>query len=431
MITTINNKHKKLNFSSEREQSQACLNSAEHEKNQGRKVLNVPNLRFPEFEGEWEEERLADIADLYKGTGISKDQLSDDGEPCILYGELYTKYKSETIREVISKTNINNTKLVKSKANDVIIPCSGETAEDIATARCVLNGNILLGGDLNIIRLHGYDGAFMSYQLNGRRKYDIAKVAQGVSVVHLYGEHLKGVKTINPCLEEQKKIAKLLSLLDERIATQNKIIEDLKKLKSAIIDYAINSLNTDFAKFGSLYEMAGEGGTPTTSNASFYDNGKIPFIKIDDLKQKYLTENKDFITELGLQKSSAWLVPTRSILFSNGATIGEITITTYPVCTKQGILGIVPKQNIDVEFLYYFMSSSYFKKAVSRIVTEGTMKTAYLKDINNILCPIPTKEKQQEIAEMPSALNSKIDFEQSILKLFCSQKQHLLRQMFI
>ena len=399
--------------------------------NNEHKKLNVPNLRFPEFQGEWKKTTIGDIADLYKGTGISKDQLSDDGEPCILYGELYTKYKSETIREVISKTNIDNTKLVRSKANDVIIPCSGETAEDIATARCVLNGNILLGGDLNIIRLHGYDGAFMSYQLNGRRKYDIAKVAQGVSVVHLYGEHLKGVKTINPCLEEQKKIAKLLSLLDERIATQNKIIEDLKKLKSAIIDYAISSIDADFIKFSSLYEIAGEGGTPTTSNASFYDNGKIPFIKIDDLKKKYLTENKDFITELGLQKSSAWLVPSRSILFSNGATIGEITITTYPVCTKQGILGIVPKSNIDVEFLYYFMSSSYFKKAISRIVTEGTMKTAYLKDINNIRCPIPTKGKQQEIAQMPSALSSKIDFEQSILKLFYAQKQYLLRQMFI
>lgn len=199
----------------------------------------------------------------------------------------------------------------------------------------------------------------------------------------------------------------------------------------AIIDYAINSIDADFIKFGSLYETAGEGGTPTTSNAAFYNDGKIPFIKIDDLKQKYLTENKDFITELGLQKSSAWLVPTRSILFSNGATIGEISITTYPVCTKQGILGIVPKQKIDVEFLYYFMSSTYFKKAVSRIVTEGTMKTAYLKDINNIHCPIPTKEKQQEIAKMPSALNSKIDFEQSVLKLYGSQKQYLLRQMFI
>lgn len=234
-----------------------------------------------------------------------------------------------------------------------------------------------------------------------------------------------------PCHKEQVKIGHMLSLLDERIATQSKIIEDLKKLKSAIIDYAINSLHCDFVKFGALYEMAGEGGTPATSNAAYYDNGNIPFIKIDDLKQKYLIEHKDFITELGLKKSSAWLIPTNSILYSNGATIGEISITTYPVCTKQGILGIVPKPIIDVEFLYYFMSSTYFHKAVSRIVTEGTMKTAYLKDINNIRCPIPTKEKQLDIAKMPSALNSKIDFEQSILKLFGLQKQYLLRQMFI
>ena len=192
---------------------------------------------------------------MYKGTGISKDQLSDDGEPCILYGELYTKYKSETIREVISKTNIDNTKLVRSKANDVIIPCSGETAEDIATARCVLNGNILLGGDLNIIRLHGYDGAFMSYQLNGRRKYDIAKVAQGVSVVHLYGEHLKGVKTINPCLEEQKKIAKLLSLLDERIATQNKIIDKLQSLIKGLRVRLIQIENGNIVHLGEIAQI--------------------------------------------------------------------------------------------------------------------------------------------------------------------------------
>ena len=391
----------------------------------------VPHLRFPEFEGEWEKCKLGYIATLTKGSGISKDQRSATGTPCILYGELYTTYKSEVIDYVVSKTDISDKNLVRSCANDIIIPSSGETAIDISTARCVLSPDVLLGGDLNIIRLKDGDGRFFSYQLNGVRKHDIAKIAQGVSVVHLYGESLKGLTVSFPSNKEQQKISTLLSLIDERIATQSKLIEDLKKLKSAIIDYAINSHDTDFVKFGSLYEMAGEGGTPTTSNASFYDNGKIPFIKIDDLKKKYLTKNKDFITELGLQKSSAWLVPTRSILFSNGATIGEITITTYPVCTKQGILGIVPKPNIDVEFLYYFMSSSYFKKAVSRIVTEGTMKTVYLKDINNIRCPIPTKEKQLDIAKMPSALNSKIDFEQSILKLFGSQKQYLLRQMFM
>lgn len=309
---------------------------------------------------------------------------------------------------------------------EVMITCAG------TVGKCVIyDGKDAYYQDSNIVWIDNpsqcISNSFLYHLL---AKVDWRKL-NSTTIIRIYNDDLRNLKLSYPQIEEQQKISRLLSFLDERIATQNKIIEDLKKLKSAIIDYVINSLNTDFAKFGSLYEMAGEGGTPTTSNASFYDNGKIPFIKIDDLKKKYLTENKDFITELGLQKSSAWLVPTHSILFSNGATIGEISITTYPVCTKQGILGIVPKQNIDVEFLYYFMSSSYFKKAVSRIVTEGTMKTAYLKDINNILCPIPTKEKQQEIAKMPSALNSKIDFEQSILKLFCSQKQYLLRQMFI
>ena len=334
------------------------------------------------------------------------------------------KLISET-KTMLSAKGFSKTRALPK--GSVLVTCIGSTIGKTGMATKEMSTNQQIN---SIVVNDNSDNDFVYYAIQSAFPRYLSSIAvQAVPIISKSAFEL--LPNQRPCLQEQKKIGKMLSLLDERIATQNKIIEDLKKLKSAIIDYAINSLNTDFAKFGSLYEMAGEGGTPTTSNASFYDNGKIPFIKIDDLKQKYLTENKDFITELGLQKSSAWLVPTHSILFSNGATIGEISITTYPVCTKQGILGIVPKQNIDVEFLYYFMSSSYFKKAVSRIVTEGTMKTAYLKDINNILCPIPTKEKQQEIAKMPSALNSKIDFEQSILKLFCSQKQYLLRQMFI
>ena len=231
--------------------------------------------------------------------------------------------------------------------------------------------------------------------------------------------------------KEQTKIATLLHLIDERIATQNKIIEDLKKLKCAIIDYTIETLQTDYIEFSEVYDMAGEGGTPSTSNMEYYENGCIPFVKIEDLKQKYLVSNKDHITELGLQKSSAWLIPTNSILFSNGATIGEISITTYPVCTKQGILGIVPKVNFDTEYLYYLMSSRYFKREICRIITEGTMKTAYLKDINKIRCPIPSKAIQQEIVSLPSVLDTKIGIEQRILEKFICQKQYLLRQMFI
>ena len=400
--------------------------------NNEQKKLNVPNLRFKEFQGEWEKCTLGNNVKIQGGYAFKSEFFLRKGIPIIRISNLPQNASFVDLDDCIyyKKGNYNSFEVHNG---DLLIAMSGATTGKTAIYNkktlAYLNQRVGLFKSTNSDSLYyPFLYAFVSTPVFKRQLSTrlIAGAQPNIS-----SNDIESIRISIPQKNEQEKIAHLMLLLDERIATQNKIIEDLKKLKSAIIDYVINSLNTDFAKFGSLYEMAGEGGTPTTSNASFYDNGKIPFIKIDDLKKKYLTENKDFITELGLQKSSAWLVPTRSILFSNGATIGEITITTYPVCTKQGILGIVPKPNIDVEFLYYFMSSSYFKKAVSRIVTEGTMKTAYLKDINNIRCPIPIKEKQQDIAKMPSALNSKIDFEQSILKQFCSQKQYLLRQMFM
>ena len=395
--------------------------------NNENKVLNVPHLRFPEFSGEWNKYTINDLATVVGGGTPDTTVKSYWGgdiqwfTPSEIGKNKYVDFSKRTI----TRDGLDNSSAKLLPLHTILLSSRATVGEcSIASNECTTNQGFqsLIAKQCNI--------DFLYYLIQTKKK-DLIRNACGSTFLEISANEIRKIKVAVPVQNEQEQIAKLLSLIDERIATQNKIIEDLKKLKSAIIDYAINSLDTDFAKFGSLYETAGEGGTPTTSNASFYDNGKIPFVKIDDLKQKYLTENKDFITELGLQKSSAWLVPTRSILFSNGATIGEITITTYPVCTKQGILGIVPKSNIDVEFLYYFMSSTYFKKAISRIVTEGTMKTAYLKDIANILCPIPTKEKQQGIAKMPSALNSKIDYEQSLLKLFIMQKQYLLRQMFI
>ena len=396
--------------------------------NNEQKKLNVPNLRFKEFQGEWEVESIKDVADFMGGGTPSSSNES------FWQGTIPWVSSSDIVENDIKNISISRYITEEAIAHSATKLCP---APSILIVSRVGVGKIALSKEAictsqdfcNLINIK-VEPIFLTYCLSQIMKRKSMEV-QGTSIKGITTSEIQKISINIPSLQEQKKIGKILSLLDERIATQNKIIEDLKMLKSAIINYAINTLDTDFAKFSSLYEMAGEGGTPTTSNASFYDNGKIPFIKIDDLKKKYLTENKDFITELGLQKSSAWLVPTSSILFSNGATIGEISITTYPVCTKQGILGIVPKQNIDVEYLYYFMSSSYFKKAVSRIVTEGTMKTAYLKDINNILCPIPTKKEQQEIAKIPSALNSKIDTEKSILNLLITQKQHLLHQMFI
>ena len=399
--------------------------------NNEHKNIKVPNLRFPEFQGEWEEERLADIADLYKGTGISKDQLSDDGEPCILYGELYTKYKSETIGEVISKTNIDNTKLVRSKANDVIIPCSGETAEDIATARCVLNGNILLGGDLNIIRLHGYDGAFMSYQLNGRRKYDIAKVAQGVSVVHLYGEHLKGVKTINPCLEEQKEIAKLLSLLDERIATQNKIIDKLQSLIKGINQRVFMNSGTNY-KLGEICEIRnGYSGSQHLSKKG------LKVSRIETISgHKVNMERVGYVAPF--ESSENYRLQVGDILFSNINSVEYIGNTAfidkdYDLYHGMNLLRLTPNNMVVIPFYLYLLLNTNrmlnrFKTVCNKAVSQASINQT---ELGKTVVQIPDINAQKQICELYQALYDKLESEKYANSLFQKQKQYLLRQMFI
>ena len=380
MTTTINNEHKKL---------------------------NVPNLRFKEFQGEWKEERLADIADLYKGTGISKDQLSDDGEPCILYGELYTKYKSETIREAISKTNIDNTKLVRSKANDVIIPCSGETAEDIATARCVLNDNILLGGDLNIIRLHGYDGTFMSYQLNGKRKYDIAKVAQGVSVVHLYGEHLKGVKTINPCLEEQKKIATLLNLLDERIATQNKIIDKLQSLIKGITQQIVRS-NKPNVRLSDCLECS----SSTLQESDVREHGKYPVYGANGIV--------GYLDNYSTEDEAVYII-------KDGSGVGTVSYVTGK-CSATGTLNTLQaKDGNSLQYLYYILKVFNFEP----YKTGMAIPHIYFKDYGRAKVFCPSYTEQLQYARSLSTIDSKLSIEKDVLTSLTLQKQYLLRHMFI
>ena len=380
--------------------------------NKEKKVLNVPNIRFKEFEEEWEEERLSDIADLSKGIGISKNQLSADGEPCILYGELYTKYKSETIKEVISKTNIDNTKLVKSKANDVIIPCSGETAEEIATARCVLKDDVLLGGDLNIIRLHGYDGSFMSYQLNGNRKYDIAKVAQGVSVVHLYGEHLKNIKTINPGLNEQKKIANLLSLLDDRISTQNKIIEKLESL--------IKGIRNDV--FGKLRKSVGF--NAMIGDVLSYEQPQSYLVEDTEYTNEgtpVLTANKAFV--LGYTSEIEGIYDKGDCIIFDDFTL-DCKYVDFSFKVKSSAIKILTAKN--KELLRYTFE---FLKYLDLSTEEH--KRHYITETQNQEFILPTVQIVRTIAHAFYALSL---WKETIVKqryAFEKQKQYLLRQMFI
>ena len=398
--------------------------------NKDEKVLNVPPLRFPEFVGEWKVEQLDSIATLSKGVGISKEQLSEEGEPCILYGELYTKYKSEIIKQIESKTDIDCSKLKRSKANDVIIPCSGETAVDIATARCVPFDNILLGGDLNIISLHQYDGAFMSYQLNGKRKFDIAKVAQGVSVVHLYGEHLKTIKTYNPSLQEQCKIAKLLSLLDERIATQNKIIEKYESLIQAI-SQSVLCPNEDWKEYN-LCDLAeiksGYSGTQIHSKT------KYAVSRIETISKHCIDMSRvGYVKEI----PSEYKMNVGDILFSNINSVQYIGNTAYVdkeynLYHGMNLLRIIPNTSVVASrFLHLLLCANktirHFQTICNKAVSQASINQASL---GKTKLHIPSMVTQKQICAVFECIESRLNLENYYRKQLRQQKSFLLRQMF-
>ena len=410
-------------------------------KNNEHKKLNVPNLRFKEFEGEWEEKRVSEIADLFKGNGISKEQLTDTGEPCILYGELYTKYKSEIISDIFSKTDIDTRKLVKSKANDVIIPCSGETAVDIATARCVPYDNILLGGDLNIIRLYDCDGSFMSYQLNGKRKYDIAKVAQGVSVVHLYGDHLKGVKTYNPCLEEQKKIVRLLSLLDERIATQNKIIDKLQSLIKGMEDnlldnplwektylrsfmqfFPTNSLSWEQLSYkeGAIRNL--HYGLIHSFQTRGINSASLPMIKNEAVPKQYILCQVGDVAFADASEDTGEIA--KSVEFVD-------TIEGDTICGLHTIHGRDIKNRTVVGFKGFAFNSRYFHNQIKRLAQGTKVFSITANNLSSCYVYLPDLETQKAIVNLLKTYEAKLLVSKRLLEHYEKQKQYLLRQMFI
>ena len=390
--------------------------------------FNVPHLRFPEFSGEWNKCTINDLATVvgggtpdttvksYWGGDIQWFTPSEIGK---------NKYVDFSLR-TITRDGLDNSSAKLLPLHTILLSSRATVGEcSIASNECTTNQGFqsLIAKQCNI--------DFLYYLIQTKKK-DLIRNACGSTFLEISANEIRKIKVAVPVQNEQEQIAKLLSLIDERIATQNKIIEKLQSLIKGLVDELMTVLlKGKLYPFSSFYIKAGEGGTPTTSVIEYYTEGTIPFIKIEDLSCKYLTNNKDFITELGMQKSSAWLIPSKSVIYSNGATIGAISINEYPVCTKQGILGIVPNTNINVEYLYLLMSSSYFSKEISRIITEGTMKTAYLKDINHIKCPLPSMAQQKNITNLTSSIEEKLSIEQELLRFLNLQKQYLLHMMFI
>lgn len=195
----------------------------------------VPEVRFRGFTGDWEEGILGEMASFSKGSGYSKSDLQKKGTPVILYGRLYTNY--ETLISHIDTFVEPKSGSVYSQGREVIVPASGETAEDISRASVIGREGVILGGDLNIIYPKGMiHPLFLAISIShGKPHKDMAKRAQGKTIVHLHGTDLAQVNLLYPSIDEQKQIGLFFYRLENFIAMQQRKLEKLESLKQAML----------------------------------------------------------------------------------------------------------------------------------------------------------------------------------------------------
>ena len=429
MTTTKNNEHKKLNFSSEREQNQACLNSAEHEKNQGRKVLNVPNLRFPEFQGEWEKQKLCDISSIVGRIGFRGYTTNDIVEkgmgaialsPTNIVNNQLTYDKDNTY---ISMSKYEESPEIMIKRGDVIFVKTGSTVGKVAyvdkmICKTTLNPQVVV---LKEIKCDNY---ILSVIMSTRKfQNKIQRITVGGAVPTLSQMAMGNIFISLPAAKEQEKISKFISLIDERIATQNKIIDKLQSLIKGIVDCTIlrkekNAIVGDVCSISE--QIRAEANIDDIITVRLHGNGVC----------KSSAENLQLGATQYYRRRAGQLIYGKQN-FHNGA-IGIVPISLDNGITSKDI----PSFDIDemkcnsVYLLAQLQSPQYYKPAEALTTGTGSKR---LKEETFLKMPIvlPNKREQDNIAVLIHRASMNLDYAKRLLELLSIQKQFLLRQMFI
>lgn len=407
MTTTKNNEHKKLNFSSEREQSQACLNSAEHEKNQGRKVLNVPNLRFPEFQGEWEKCILGDITENFNLRNKDKIQYpmfsvtndrgfvpqSEQFEGRDMVGEDIKAYKIIHTNDFAynpARINVGSIAIYTGEK-----PCMISSLYVCFKTTKEVNNEWLMQL-LKTPKMNYY------YNVNG----------EGGVRVYLFYPNFARIRMSIPKIEEQKKIAKLLNLLDERIATQNKIIDKLQSL--------IKGIRNDV--FGKLRKNIGF--NAVVGDVLDYEQPQSYIVEDTEYTNEgtpVLTANKAFV--LGYTLETDGIYDNGDCIIFDDFTL-DCKYVDFPFKVKSSAIKILTAKN--KELLRYTFE---FLKYLDLSTEEH--KRHYIAETQNQEIILPTEQMVKTIAHIFSTLSLRMETAVKQRNVFETQKQYLLRQMFI
>ena len=395
--------------------------------NNNNKALNVPHLRFPEFTEEWETKPINDLA-VVIGGGTPDTTVKSywDGEiQWFTPSEIgKTKYVDSSLR-TITEDGLNNSSAKRLPPNTILLSSRATIGEcSLSLRECATNQGFqsLVSKKCNVDFL---------YYLIQTKKNDLIRKSCGSTFLEISANEVRKIQVSIPSDVEQQKIAGLLSLIDERITTQNKIIEDLKKLKSAISKQVFAQKPNGWNRLDTLFSKGKAGGTPTSTNKEYY-NGEIPFLSINDITKqgKYVQYTENHLSQSGLENSSAWMVPEYSLIMSMYASVGLVTINEIPITTSQAMFAMQLKDKDLLDYLYYYLS--YFKyRYIHKYLETGTQSNINADIVRGIMIPTYGHSRNMEIASTLQGFDAKIDNELSVLELFNRQKNYLLSQMFI
>lgn len=393
------------------------------------------NIQVPKG---WEIKKLGEVGLFLKGKGIKKDELVTQGLPCIIYGQIYTTYDYYThnlISFIPEYMKHSTTEIFK---NDILFAGSGETKEEIGKSITYLgNTSAYAGGDIIILRQNVLISKYITFYLNSIGRKQLNKLGQGDSVVHIYKASLEKINIPVPPLEEQKKIAEILSLWDKAIEQTKDLIAYKEKQKKGLMQLLLTGkkrLNgfTDEWKTYQLGEcfkfLRGEG----LSKEMLDNNGKNYCILYGELYTTYSEVISDIVSKTNyttsiLSKNGDVLIPcsttTKAI---DLATASSIKLDNILIGGDINILR--PTIDINSDFIAYYITN-IIKKKIATYAQGTTIIHLYGKDIKPIKIKIPTINEQNLIINIIKNADKEIELLNKQLELYTEQKKGLMQNL--
>ena len=409
------------------------------------KILK-PKIRFKGFTDTWEQRKLEDLVDFYRGRGLSWNDITDDGKnECVLYGNLYTDY-GMVISKIKYKTNVNKDSMFLSKFGDVLIPASDTTSTGLARATSIDKSDVILGGDINVLRPKKDNGDFISYSINVKRT-ELIKRIKGTTVRHLSNSDIEDLEIIiAPNIDEQIKISNILTKIDNLITLHQSKYDKLVNIKNTLLEKMFpkdgkNVPEIRFKGFTDTWEQRKLKDIVTYRRGSFpqpygkeewYGGTKsMPFVQVADVSDelKLNSETKQTISIVAQPMSV--FIPKESVIVTLQGTIGRVAITQYDAFLDRTILYFDTYLNHDIDKYFWAITIKNKFEEERKKAPGAVIKTITKEVLSEFDIQLTTKEEQMKIGQLFKQIDNLITLHQHKLEKLKNMKKSLLNKMFI